>query len=84
MEGATIALAILGFTVGVLFRLKVLLSIGTLLLTVSIIFSLVSGFTFWHAALTIIVVQSILQGSYFVGLVVRAMLGAAERPRHVL
>jgi hypothetical protein len=84
MEGAIIALAILGFAVGVLFRLKILLAILALLLLASIAFSLACGFSFLGTALTIIVVQSVVQGSYFVGLLVRAALAAAQRPRHVL
>jgi hypothetical protein len=71
MGDAAIALAILGFAVGALFRLKILLSILGLLLLVSIVYSLSRGFTFLDAALTVVAVQGIVQASYFLGLVAR-------------
>lgn len=83
MGYAAITLAILGFAVGVMFRLKTLLLILGLLLLVSIIFSVGSGFTFFDAALTIMVAQTIIQGSYFLGLVARAVF-SAHRVRHIL
>jgi hypothetical protein len=76
MGYAAISLAILGFAVGAVFRLKVLLLILALLLFASIIFSLASGFSFLDAALTIMVVQTISQASYFLGLVARAFFDA--------
>jgi hypothetical protein len=84
MEDAAIALAILGFAVGMVFRLKVLLSILALLLVVSIVLSIARGFTFLDTALTIMAVQGIVQGSYFLGLVVRAVLDATHRTRPIL
>jgi hypothetical protein len=84
MVDAAIALAILGFAVGVVFRLKILLSILALLLVVSVAFSLARDFTFLDTALTVMAVQSIVQGCYFLGLVLRAMLPAAQRRRPVL
>jgi hypothetical protein len=84
MGYAVISLAILGFAVGVVFRLQVLLSILALLFLVSILFSLGRGFNFLDTALTIMVVQTILQGSYFLGLVARAFLAADHRLRHML
>jgi hypothetical protein len=84
MGDAAIALAILGFAVGMVFRLKVLLSILGLLLVVSIVLSIAGGFTFLDTALTIMAVQGIVQASYFLGLVVRAVLDATHRPRSIL
>jgi hypothetical protein len=84
MEDAAIALAILGFAVGMVFRLKVLLSILALLLVVSIVLSIARGFTFLDTALTIMAVQGIVQASYVLGLVVRAVLDATQRPRSIL
>jgi heme/copper-type cytochrome/quinol oxidase subunit 4 len=84
LGSAAIALALLGFAVGVVFRLKILLSILTLLLVVSIVFSFARGFTFLGTALTIMAVQCIVQSSYFLGLVVRAALTAAHRMRPIL
>jgi len=84
MVYTAIALVILGVAVGLVFRLQVLLSILALLLVVSILFSLDRGFSFLDTALTIMVVQTILQGSYFLGLVIRAVFTAAHRMRPVL
>ena len=81
MENAAVALALLGFAVGALFRLRILLSILALLVVVSIVFSLARGFGFLNTALTIMAVQTIVQGSYFLGLVIRALLTAACRMR---
>ena len=79
MGDAAIALAILGFAVGVAFRLKVLLSILGLLLVASMVFSLTRGFSFLDTALTIMAVQCIVQACYFLGLVVRALLFGPQR-----
>ncbi|MGA2288046.1 hypothetical protein [Bradyrhizobium sp.] len=84
MEAAAIALAILGVAVGAMFRLKVLLAIVALLLVASLVFSLSRGFTFQGTALTILAAQCILQGSYFLGLVIRAVVSAAYRMRLTL
>jgi hypothetical protein len=76
MGYAAIALAALGFTSGLLFRLKTLLLLLGLLLVSSIMFSLGSGFSFLDSALTIMATQTIVQGSYFLGLLARAALAA--------
>ncbi len=79
MVYAAIALALVGAAVGLVFRLKILLPVLGLLLIVSVVFSLDRGFSFLDTALTIMVVQTILQGSYFLGLVIRAVFTAAHR-----
>lgn len=84
MVSAAIALAILGFAVGVVFRLRILLSILAVLLVVSIVFAFARGFTFLDTALTIMAAQTIVQASYFLGLVVRAVFTAAYRVRPIL
>jgi len=84
MVDVAIALAILGFAVGVVFRLKILLSVLAALLVVSVALSLARGFTFLDTALTVMAAQSIVQGCYFLGLVVRAVFTAAQRSRPVL
>lgn len=71
MGYAAIALALLGFVAGLLFRLRILLSILALILLLSIIFSVSSGFSFLGTTFTILVAQTIAQGSYFLGLVAR-------------
>jgi hypothetical protein len=84
MTYAAVALALLGFVVGVAFRLRALLWFLALLLLASVVFSFAYGFGFLNAALTVMAVQAIVQGSYFVGLLVRAALTAALRERRVL
>ena len=84
MGDVAIALAILGFAIGAVFRLKILLAILALLFIVSVMFSLTRDFSFLETALTVMAAQSIVQGSYFLGLVARAVLTAAHRTRPVL
>jgi hypothetical protein len=84
MGNAAVALAVFGFAVGIVFRLRILLPILVLLLLVSIVFSLVSGFNFRDTALTIVAAQAIVQSSYFLGLVIRALFSAVYRIRPLL
>lgn len=84
MTYAAVALALLGLVVGVAFRIRALLWFLALLLLASVVFSFAYGFGFLNAALTVMAVQAIVQGSYFVGLLVRAALTAALRERRVL
>jgi hypothetical protein len=84
MGNAAVALALLGFAVGMLFRLRILLSVLALLLVFALAFSLAHGFAFLDTALTIMTAQTIVQGSYFLGLVIRALFTAAYRTRPVL
>jgi hypothetical protein len=84
MEDAAIALAIFGFAVGMMFRLKILILVVALLLVVSVLFSIARGFTIVETTLTILVAQSVVQGSYFLGLVARAVFTAAVRIRPIL
>ena len=81
MTDAAIALAILGLAVGAFFRLKVLLSVVALVLVASVVVSLSRGFTFQGAALTIMTAQFIVQGSYFLGLLIRSISAAIHRAR---
>jgi hypothetical protein len=84
MTYAAVALALSGFVVGVAFRLRALLWFLALLLLASVVFSFTYGFSFLNAALAVMAVQAIVQGSYFVGLLVRAALTTALRERGVL
>ncbi len=84
MGSAAIALVILGFAVGAVFRLRILLLILALVLVVTVVFSVNRGFSFLDTALTIMAAQSIVQASYFLGLVVRAVAAAAYRMRPIL
>jgi hypothetical protein len=81
MGNAAIALAILGFAIGTVFRLRILLSVLALLLVASVAFAISRGSSFLNTALIIMAAQSIVQGSYFLGLVARAVLTAACRTR---
>jgi hypothetical protein len=84
MVYAAIALATVGVAVGLVFRLKILLSILAMLLVVSVVSSVGRGLSFLDTALTIMVVQTILQASYFLGLVIRAVFTSAHRMGPVL
>jgi hypothetical protein len=81
---AAIALALVGFVVGVVFRFKVLLPLLLLLLLVSIIFSVGRGFSFLETLVTVIVAQTTIQTSYFLGLLARAAFSATDRMRQIL
>ena len=81
---AAIALALVGFVVGVVFRFKVLLPLLLQLLLVSIIFSIGRGFGFGDTVLTVFVAQTIIQGTYFLGLVARAVFSASDHMRQIL
>lgn len=83
MGNAAVALAVLGFAVGTVFRLWILLPILALLLLGSIAFSIVSGFSFRDTALMIMTAQALVQGGYFLGLVIRALFCAAYRMRPI-
>ena len=81
MEYATTALAILGVAAGLAFRVKVLLPMIGVILLASIMFSLATGFGFMDTALTVLMAQATLQGSYFLGLLIRAIFSALQRMR---
>lgn len=84
MTYAAVAIAVLGFVVGIAFRLRVLLSVLALLLVVSVVFSFACGFGFLSTALAVMAMQTIVQASYFLGLLVRAAFTAALRERTVI
>jgi hypothetical protein len=71
----------LGVAAGVAFRVKVLLPIIGVVLLASIIFSLATGFGFMDTAITVLMAQATLQGSYFLGLLIRAIFSALQRMR---
>jgi hypothetical protein len=84
MGYTSFVVALLGFGVGVAFRLKVLLPILALLLIFSIVFAFSQGFSFFHAALTVIEMQSIAQVAYFLGLLFRSLVDNTGRTRPIL
>jgi hypothetical protein len=83
MEYAAIALAMLGFAIGALFRLQVILVVIALLLLFSIVLSFGSGLSFSDSLMMIMAVQTVVQGSYFLGLLARSAL-ASHSQRHIL
>jgi hypothetical protein len=83
MAYAAIGLAVFGFAVGIMFRLQVLLIAIALLLFFSVVFAFRSGLSFSDALMTILAVQTVVQGSYFLGLIARAAV-ASHGPRHIL
>jgi lysylphosphatidylglycerol synthetase-like protein (DUF2156 family) len=83
MGYAAIGLSILGLAVGLTFRLRALLVFVGLVLIASIVFSIGAGFNFFDTLVTIMAAQTILQSSYFLGLVTRTIF-STYRMRHVL
>ncbi len=84
MGYAIAALAVIGFAVGVVFRLKVLLPILAILLVASVIFAVSRGYGIVDALLTIILVQIIVQAGYFLGIVLRAFFAGGGRMHPIL
>jgi hypothetical protein len=74
MGYAAVALAILGFAIGLAFRLKVLLPLLAALLVISSAFATAQGWDFLRTALTIILVQTIVQTGYFFGIIGRSVV----------
>ena len=72
---AVVAIALLGFTAGLVFRLNFLIVILVLLLFLSIGYAIAQHFGILTSILTIISVQVVAQGSYFLGLVARSIAG---------
>jgi hypothetical protein len=75
------ALAILGLAIGIAFRLRVLLPILGLLLVISSVFAVAGGLDFVNTALVVITAQAIVQTSYFLGILARALLVGIQRMR---
>jgi hypothetical protein len=78
MGYAAIALATLGFSVGVVFRLKMLLLVLVVLLVGSIGFSLANNFTVLKTTLTIVIAQGTFQGGYFLAMLARAAFASTQ------
>ena len=84
MTYAAIALAMMGFVVGVMFRFRVLLPILLALLLVSVVFSHSHESSFLGIVWTVMLAQAIVQASYFLGLVARTLFAANDHMRRVL
>lgn len=84
MGFTVIALAIFGFAVGVVFRLKVLLPILAVTLVASVVFALVHRYGAMDTILTVITVQMVIQGGYFFGTIARSFFSGSQRMRPIL
>jgi len=74
MEYAAVGLALLGLAVGTLYRLSTLIPIVIALFLLSIGFAIVEHLGLFSAVIVIMGAQTILQGSYFLGLLARAFI----------
>jgi hypothetical protein len=74
MGYAAIALAVMGFVVGLRFRLKVLLPVLVLLPIGSGIFSVLQGWNFFNTSLAIVTAPTVLQVGYFLGVLLRSKI----------
>lgn len=83
MGYAAIGLSIVGFAVGLKLRLKALLWFAVATLIASIVLSIRFRSSFPNALLIIFAAQTILQSSYFVGLVAREFV-STHRMRPIL
>jgi hypothetical protein len=79
MEYAALLTASLGLVTGIMFRLRVLLMLVAALPVAATMVAVKSGYGFLGTALTILVAQTILQASYFLGLAVMAMTSSVGR-----
>jgi hypothetical protein len=73
------AIAVVGFGIGVAFRLKVLLLIVALLLIFSAALAVSQGLDLQQTILVVIVWQSIVQAAYFLGTLFRSLVEHARR-----
>jgi hypothetical protein len=83
MGYAVIGLVPLGFAMGVVSRLEILVMVVALLLPFSMLFARLQASGFLDAMLTIMIAQTILQTSYFLGLLARAAFEAFFGPRPI-
>jgi hypothetical protein len=75
VKTALVAIALLGFAAGLVFRLNVLIVILVFLLFLSVGYAIAQHFDILTAILTVIAVQVVAQASYFFGLVARSIAG---------
>jgi 4-amino-4-deoxy-L-arabinose transferase-like glycosyltransferase len=74
-----LGLAVIGAAAGIAFRWKVLLPVIVLLPLLTIIFSVSRGLTPRDIAIAVIAAEAILQGGYFLGLLMRFITTAGSR-----
>jgi hypothetical protein len=80
MEYAAIALALLGFAIGALSRLSALVAVVVAVFILSVGFAIVHRLGLLNAVLLMVGAQTVVQGSYFLGLIARALM-IDRRPR---
>jgi hypothetical protein len=73
VKTAVVAIALLGFAAGLLFRLNFLIVILVFLLFLSVGYAIAHHFGILTSLVTIAGVQVVAQGSYFLGLVARSV-----------
>jgi hypothetical protein len=79
MAYTSFAVVVLGFAIGVAFRLKVLLPILGFLLIFSVALALIQGLDFRRTIFAVVKAQSIVQAAYFGGLLFRSFIDGARR-----
>ncbi|MBN9003786.1 MAG: hypothetical protein J0H40_00085 [Rhizobiales bacterium] len=75
-----VALAVIGFLAGLTVRLPTLLLVLSLVLLFSILSAVNSGLGVTGTTVTIVCMQTIVQASYFIGLVAKAAIGTHRIP----
>jgi hypothetical protein len=78
VKTAVVAIALLGFAAGLVFRLNALIVILVFLLFLSLGYAIAQHFGILSSILTIVGVQVVAQGSYFLGLVARSIANRAR------
>lgn len=76
MVYTAIGLLLLGFAVGVISRLSILLLVVILMVPASILFAQLQGLRLLDGVLTLVVAQTIVQLSFVLGLATRAIVYA--------
>lgn len=79
MEYGAIAIAVVGFCLGLGFRLKVLLPFLAVLLIATTVLAAFRSYGLLDSVVTTVSAQFIIQGGYFVGLLTRWLLGSDSR-----
>jgi hypothetical protein len=76
---SAVGLAVIGVAAGIAFRWKVLLPVIIFLPIAAIVFSVSRGLGYQELAIVVFCAEGILQGGYFLGLLIRFVASAAIR-----
>jgi hypothetical protein len=74
-----VGLFVIGAAAGLAFRWKVLLPIIVLLPLVAVVAPISGGLGYWDIAIVVVVAEAVLQGGYFLGLLIRLVVTAGLR-----